>query len=367
MRRGTTGAMIAVLALFAAGCSAGAAAEEQTPPEQTTVAPTTPAPEETSEAPAAGAVNALDLTGPAEAADTPDMEPVVENPEPALPATLTDASGAEVTITSADRVLSLDLYGTITDTVIGLGLADRLVGRANSDLQDVLADLPVVTQGGHDLNAEAVLNLRPDVVLTNDTIGTPASYEQLEAGGVTVVRFEQVPSFEGITTAIEEVGAAFGMTEEAARLAEDTEDRLAAALEAVDALSAATPRAPRGAVLYVRGTAGVFFILGADYGAADILEALGLEDVAKENGINDLKPANAESLVSLDPEIVLAMTSGIESSGGLDGFLDRPGMSATTAGMNERVVTAGDTQLLAYGPRTPENLVALAEAIYTEQ
>src|SRR5699024_7545799 len=114
-------------------------------------------------------------------------------------------------------------------------------------------------------------NLRPDLVLTNTTIGTPASYEQLEAGGVTVVRFEQIPSFEGIGTTIEQVGAAFGMTEEATRLAEDTEVRLADAIEQVEALSAATPREPRGVVLYVRGTAGVFFILGGEYGATDIL------------------------------------------------------------------------------------------------
>ena len=111
----------------------------------------------------------------------------------------------------------------------------------------------------------------------------------------------------------------------------------------------------------------VFFILGGGYGATDILEALGLEDVAEENGIEDLKPANAEALVSLDPEIVLAMKGGVESSGGIDGFLARPGMEATTAGMKQRIITAGDTQLLAYGPRTPEHLVAIAEAIYTEQ
>ncbi|QGH68631.1 hemin ABC transporter substrate-binding protein [Pseudactinotalea sp. HY158] len=361
-------ATIAALAMLAAGCSAPATGGDPAATATTgaTAATPTGAATEGEDAGEPGAVvNALDLTGPAHAADVPDMEPVVTRARPSLPVTITDAAGEQVTIEKADRLLSLDLYGTLTDTVIGLGLGDSLVGRANSDLQASLADLPVVTRGGHDLNVEAILGLEPDLILTNTTIGTAAAYSQLEAGGVTVVRFEQIPTFEGIATTIEAVGAAVGMAVEATTLAEDTQDRLTVALERVEELAAGTPRPPRGLVLYVRGTAGVFFILGAEYGAADILGALGLADVAGENGIDNLRPANAESLVSLDPEIVLAMDDGVESSGGIDGFLDRPGMAATTAGMNERVVTAADSQLLAYGPRTPENLVALAEAIYT--
>lgn len=315
---------------------------------------------------AAAARNALELTGPAEAADVPDMQTVVTGVEPSLPATLTDASGSEVTITSAERILSLDLYGTLTDTLIGLGLDDRLVGRANSDTQDALEDLPVVTRGGHDLNVEAVLQLEPDLVLTNTTIGSEAMYEQLESAGVTVVRFEQVPSLDNIETEILQVGQALGVEAAAEELAEHTSSELEGAKEQVDALRSQTPREPRGAVLYIRGTAGVFFIVGADYGASEILDFLGLEDVAKANGITDLKPANAESLVSLDPEIILAMSEGVASTGGIDGLLERPGMSATTAGEKERIITAPDTQLLSYGPRTPENLLALAEAIYTD-
>lgn len=308
--------------------------------------------------------NALELTGPAEADTVPDMEPVTQG-SPELPATVEDSAGHTVKVESADRILALDLYGTLTDTVIGLGLSDRLVGRSNSDTQKALEDLPVVTKDGHDLNVEAVLNLEPDLILTNTTIGSDALYQQLESAGVTVVRFDHVPSLDSIPKSIIQVGQTFGMSEEGEELAQHTSDELAEAKEAVDQLRAQTPREPRGAVLYVRGTAGVFFILGSDYGAADVIQFLGLDDVAEDNGITDLKPANAEALVSLDPEIILAMSQGVESTGGVDGLLDRPGMSATTAGANQRIITAADSQLLSYGPRTPQNLVALAEAIYT--
>ncbi|MDT0201938.1 ABC transporter substrate-binding protein [Nocardioides sp. AE5] len=317
-------------------------------------------------APAPDASNALELTGPAKAATIPDMAPVVTDPQTSFPATVTDATGKAVTITSADRVLALDLYGTLTDTIIGLGLVDRLVGRANSDLNPLMADLPVITSGGHDLSIEAILSLRPDLVLTNTTIGSEANYRQLESAGVTVVRFELVPSFEAIDGTIDLVAQSMGASEHAAELITAVDAEMIAARTEIEAMRAATPRTPKAVVLYVRGTAGIFFILGRDYGASDVLEALGLADVAAANGITDLKPANAEALVSLNPEIVLAMSHGIESAGGVDGFLKRPGMSATTAGQNRRVISAADNQLLAYGPRTPASLLALAKAIYTD-
>lgn len=315
--------------------------------------------------PAAGAKNALTASGPATAKTVPDVKPVVRDAKSTLPTTTKDATGKTIKVSSANRVLALDLYGTLTDTVVGLGMQDRLVGRSNSDTQKALKNLPVVTTSGHDLNVEAVLNLKPDLVLTNTTIGNAAKYRRLEAAGVTVVRFDQVPHLSGIQPAIEQVGSALGARAAAKKLGDRTARQLRKAHTTISGLRTKTPRKPRAAVLYVRGTAGVFFILGSDYGAGDVIDALGLEDVAKKNGITTLKPANAEGLVTLNPEIVLAMSQGVASSGGVDGLLKRPGFSATTAGKKKRVVMAADSQLLSYGPRTPPSLVALARAIYT--
>jgi iron complex transport system substrate-binding protein len=359
-------AVALVAALSLASCSGASTSPSS---ENPTTASSSSATGTAGSAPAtadAAGVDALSLTGPTQAATVPDVTAAVKNPQPSLPAKVKDSNGKTITVKSTDRILALDLYGTLTDTVIGLGLEQNLVGRSNSDTQAALKDLPVVTQSGHDLNTEAVLNLNPTLILTNTTIGSEEKYAQLENAGVTVVRFEQTPSLDSIDDTIEEVGDAVGLPDAAGTLAKRTEEDLDAAEATIASLKANTPQAPRAVVLYVRGTAGVFFILGKDYGASDIIDALGLEDSAAENGITQLKPANAESLVSLDPEIVLAMEDGVKSAGGVDGLLKRPGMSATTAGSTKRVITAADGQLLAYGPRTPGNLVALAKAIYTK-
>lgn len=309
-------------------------------------------------------VDALTLSGSADAVDVPDMQPVLTSPEPHFPATVTDARGTDITVNSADRVIALDLYGTLVDTIIGLGLTDRLVGRGASDTQAVLEDLPVVSTDGIGLSAEAVLSLRPDVVLTTMTIGSPQAYDQIEAAGVAVVRFDTVPSLAELPESMTRVASVFGMADQADDLIAHTEAELASAREEIAALASATPRPPRALVLYVRGTAGMFFIFGAGYGIADILTELHLDDIASKAGIEKLVPANPESLVTLDPEIILTMRAGLETGGGVPALLKRPGISATTAGEKERIITADDAQLLSYGPRTPAALVSVAKAIY---
>ncbi len=355
-----TAAALAVAVLVVTGCGSGSDDSAST---------TTRAPGDGSASTVAGhpdAVDALSIEGPTVVPDVPVVDAPDEAASPQLPATVTDADGNQVEVTSADRVIALDLYATLTDTMIGLGLADTLVGRAASDTQEVLADLPVVSRDGLELNTEAVLDLRPDLILTNLTIGTERVYAQLEAAGITVVRFPEVPHIDQISESIHRVGEVFGLSTEADALADRTQDQLDEAREEIAALRSKTPREPRAIVLYVRGPSGLFFIFGPEYGASDVLEELGLDDVAGDSGITDLAPANAESLVSLDPEIILTMKDGVESTGGVEGLMARPGLAETTAGRAERLVMAGDNQLLSYGPRTPANLVALARAIYTD-
>ena len=86
------------------------------------------------------------LRGPNSAADTPEIQPMVDTPTPAFPVTFKDFNGTEVTVKSADRVLALDLYGTLAQQMIALGLSGRLVGRVTSSTEQSLAHLPLVTQ-----------------------------------------------------------------------------------------------------------------------------------------------------------------------------------------------------------------------------
>nr|EEI14753.1 periplasmic binding protein [Corynebacterium accolens ATCC 49725] len=294
--------------------------------------------------------------------DFDDIEPVTGKAQPALPVELTDADGYDVTVTDASRILALDIYGTYTKTLSGLGLADNIVGRTVSSTEPNLADLPVVTEGGHNINVEAVLELNPTLLIVDHSIGPRDAIDQIRAAGITTVVMEPERTIDSVGEDITTLGDALGLPDEARELADRSNKEIDEAKEAIKEL---VPDAPmRMAFLYARGNGGVFFIMGDGTGAKDLIEGIGGVDLAEENNLSYAEPANAEALARINPEVIIMMTNGLESTGGIDGLLERPGVAQTTAGQKKRIVTIPDGQSLAFGPMTGQTLVKLAKAVY---
>ncbi|WP_431279095.1 heme/hemin ABC transporter substrate-binding protein [Leifsonia poae] len=356
--RFTAFAAVVAASLLLSGCGIGV--ENATAPTASSSSSTSVAPDAR-----AGLENPRTIAGPSTAATVADVAPIAKDPTPKLPVTMTDAGGASVTVTDASRILALDIYGTLAETVVGLGLGDRLVGRGSSNTLDSMKDLPLVTQNGHELNGEAILALRPTLVLTDTTLGPREVQDQLRASGVTVVFFDPKRSISTIGSQVETVAQAVGLDALGRKLAA----RIATELDAAKAKIAEVAPAdeaekPRIAFLYVRGTAGVFFLFGKGMGPDDLIDAVGGVDVATAAGITGSKPANSEALLATNPDVFLMMTDGLASTGGIDGLLKRPGVADTAAGQHRRIVDMADGQVLSFGPATPAVLLSLADAIY---
>jgi iron complex transport system substrate-binding protein len=303
------------------------------------------------------------LLGSSTAAAVSSITPIESDVTPSLPVTVTDETGTAVTITDTSRIIALDLYGTLADTVVGLGLGDNLVGRGSTNTSEAMADLPVVTQDGHQLNGEAVLALEPTVVLTDTSIGPREVQDQLRASGVAVVFFASTRTMDSVADQINAVAEALGVDEAGEELAARSVQEIADAQSEIAEMTAGIDPL-RIAFLYVRGNGSVFFILGEGSGADDLIASIGGNDVATAAGISGTKPANSEALLALNPELILVMSSGLESTGGLEGLLGRPGVSDTVAGQNHRIVDMNDGQVLSFGPSTGAVLHSLAGAVY---
>lgn len=304
-------------------------------------------------------------TGPATATAEARITPVTERAEPALPITYTDSRGKTISVEKADRILALDVAGTLGTTVYALGLGDRLIGRDVSTGIPELADLPVVTHNGHELNGEAILDLAPDLILTDYGIGPLEVQLQLEDSGIPMIILSDQRNRDSIAPQIREVAQALGVPAQGDQLAERVETDIAAAEARVDQLAPADPaQRLRMAFLYIRGTAGVYSWLGKGSGADDLISALDGIDIASEAGVPDSRPINAEALVKSDPDLLLLMSHGLESVGGVDGLGSMPGVGQTDAGRNRCVIDMLDYQVLSFGPLFPATLDALATAIY---
>ena len=294
--------------------------------------------------------------------DLEEVVPVTNSPEPQLPVSLTDADGYDVVVEDVSRILALDFYGTFTKTVRGLGLADNLVGRTVASQEESLQDLPVVTHGAHALNAEAILELRPSVLVINHSIGPSEVIDQVREAGVTTVVVEDDHSLEKMGAQIRRLGEVLGLADEGVALAQRSEEELADAKAAIAQIAPDEPL--RIAFLYARGANGVFYILGRDSGTDDLIDGIGGIDVATANDIGAPSPASPEALAELNPEVYIMMSGSLESVGDIEGLLERPGVAQTIAGQKQRVIALPDGQALAFGPQSGQLLLEAARAIY---
>lgn len=295
----------------------------------------------------------------AEIAD-PDPEPIDSAPVPTLPVTVRSFDGADVTVSDNSRIVTADQYGTLTTTVYALGLGDNLVGRDTSSEFPAVADVTDVTPGGHSLSAEGILALDPTVVLTDTSIGPRAVQDQLRAAGIPVVFFDPTRTMAGVTDQIVAVAAALGVPTQGDRLAARTNAEIAQARE----LAPADGEPLKIAFLYMRGPA-IKMLAGPGSGADALIEALGAEDAGTASGLSQqFVPITSEALIAAAPDVILMMTGGLASIGGIDGLEQVPGIAQTPAGQTGRVVEMADGVVLSFGPNTGKVLAALAKAVY---
>ncbi|CAN5409771.1 hemin ABC transporter substrate-binding protein [soil metagenome] len=283
-----------------------------------------------------------------------------------LPATIADSQGTTVTVTDTSRILALDLYGSLSRAVFELGLGKNVVGRdISSDFAEV-ADRPLVTENGHDLNAEAILALDPTVIITDTSLGPWDTILQMRDAGVPVVVVDSKRSIDTIGSLIGSVADALGVPARGTELTTRITARVTAKVAEIAAVAPAdTADRLRMVFLYVRGQAGVYYMFGEGSGADSLIDSLGGVDVAKEIGWKGMRPVTDEGIISAAPDLILVMTKGLESVGGVDGLLDSiPALAQTPAGENRRVVDMADTEILSFGPDTARVLDALAVAVY---
>lgn len=275
-------------------------------------------------------------------------------PEPHLPATVRSADGHRVKVRSAERIVPLT--GSLSELVFSLGLGKHVVARDITATFAQAEKLPVVTRA-HDVSAESVLSLKPTLVLAETTTGPAEAVDQIRKAGIPLVVLKPAKELADVGTRIDAVAAALGVEKAGDRLRKRTDQRIAAVRKDI-------PRGgkrPRVAFLYVRGSASVYLLGGAESGAASLIEAAGGVDAGKESGLKkDFTPITSEALAEAAPDVLLVMTKGLESVDGVDGLLKVPGVAETPAGQQRSVVSIDDGVLLNYGPRTDDVLKDLA-------
>lgn len=264
---------------------------------------------------------------------------------PAAALQVTDDRGVVVTMERPpQRIVSV--LPSLTETVCELGACARLVGvdRYSNHPASVRA-LPQVG-GGMDPNIEAIVALKPDVVLMSKA---SRGAERLEALGVKVVALEP-------RTAVD-VQRVLGKVGEV--LAVPDAQRVWRAIDAgVSAAAQSLPPGARKNRVYFEVSRGPY-AAGTTSFIGEILQRLGVRNVVGPE-LGPFPRINPEYVVRADPDLILIGELNAH------GLAQRPGWAALRAIREDRicVFTAAEADVLVRpGPRMADAARLLARCI----
>ncbi|GAB3917848.1 heme/hemin ABC transporter substrate-binding protein [Larkinella terrae] len=255
---------------------------------------------------------------------------------------ITRVSAYAQDVSKTDRIVSLN--GTVTEILCDLGLQNQIVGvDITSTYPAAMDKMPKV---GHNRNigAEAVLALRPTVILAAKANGSmdikPEVLQQFKSAGVKTLIFDQEASVAGTKALIHEVAKAVGATAKATALTRKLDADLAKVKKPA--------KAQKVLFIYARGT-GTMMVSGRNTPIEKIVQLAGAQNAF--NDFDNYKPLTPEALVVGNPDVILLFTSGLESLGGIEGLLKVQGIAQTNAGKNRRVIEMDGQLLTGFSPR----------------
>ncbi|MEM9731434.1 MAG: ABC transporter substrate-binding protein [Myxococcota bacterium] len=234
-----------------------------------------------------------------------------------------DADGHVVPVRAYERIASAS---TIADQVLLRILEPSRVAAVSRHSLDGPDD-PWRYDGkigiGRAEDLEAIIELRPDLVLLNGFIDV-RTVQRMKEAGLTVFNLGEMRGTETLIPNIKQVAAVVGVPERGEALAEEFTRRF-------DAVAGRIPEGEKQRALYAGihgdrlygGTAGTSF--------HDVLDAAGLIDVAAEAGYRDWPAYTNEQILTLDPPWIITNDKSEEA------FCRHPGFHALSACANGRV------------------------------
>jgi len=233
------------------------------------------------------------------------------------------------------------LAPSLSEIVLALGAGDRLAGVTRFDDDPRTAKVPRIG-GYNDPQPEAVLAVKPDLILAEPAPANRGAVETLARLGIPVDAFP-LATVADIEAAMTGIARLLGRAPQGATLRQRIER---ARLEA----RAKARGLPRVRALLVFGL-DPLVVAGRTSFAGELLEDAGGSNAAGESDAPFFR-LSAEAAVRAAPEVIVLC--GVDAPPGRDAV---PGLGKT------RTVSLRSTALLHPGPRIPEALDDLAAAL----
>lgn len=254
------------------------------------------------------------------------------------------------------RILSLG--GAVTEILYELGAANRIVA------VDSTSQYPPEALKTHEnvgylraLSTEGVLSIAPDTIIASDKAGPPEVVRALKASGIDYFEVNDDPTPDALANRVRLIAAKVGMAVNGDTLVKRIEKGFAELATARNGLT----RKP--SVLFIIGLQSSRATVGGTDTVADaMLKLAGATNAAAS--LTGFKPVSEESIIAMDPEAIVVMSRTAGHSI-VDAVLALPGVAATRAGRDRRLIEMDGLYVVGFGPRAPDAAADLLKMLQT--
>ena len=301
---------------------------------------------------ACGASDTAVSSGTTAAADT-DVDTAATDDAAATDET----TGAEETADAVpadgpQRIVSLS--ATATEMLYAIGAGDQVI--AVDSLSNFPPDAPVTDLSAFEPNLEAIAAEDPDLVVLSFDPGDIVS--GLEDAGIPTLLQEPAATLDDVYAQLADLGVATGQIDGAA-------DVVAEMRTAIDDIVAATPVGDEPIRIY-HEIDGTFFSASSNSFIGQLYGLLGVSNIADEAdtdgfGYPQLSP---EYILEADPQLIVIPEFAGYTAADVSA---RPGWGVISAVQNDAVLVVNDDIASRWGPRIPQFLTIISEALVAQQ
>ncbi len=257
-----------------------------------------------------------------------------------------------------ERIISAG--SAVTELILALHAEQSLIA------VDVTSQLPEGQQlpkiGYHRrLSAEGLLALSPTKLIGSDEMGPAPVLQQLKSTGVDIEVVNTQANVDGLKARIDQIAAILNKPQEAQQLKSLVDQQ-------VQNLKANQPTNQKKKVLFLLIHEGrAANVAGTDTTPDAIINLAGAINPAADK-ITAYKPLSSESMVEMQPDVILVSGRSFEKLGGPDAIIKMmPLLAATPAGQNKQIMTIDGAALVGgLGLKSLAEAKRLNQLLYTQ-
>ncbi len=257
-----------------------------------------------------------------------------------------------------ERIISAG--SAVTELILALHAEQSLIA------VDVTSQLPDGQQlpkiGYHRrLSAEGLLALSPTKLIGSDEMGPAPVLQQLKSTGVDIEVVNTQANVDGLKARIDQIAAILNKPQEAQQLKSLVDQQ-------VQSLKANQPTNQKKKVLFLLIHEGRAANVAGTYTTPDaIINLAGAINPAADK-ITAYKPLSSESMVEMQPDVILVSGRSFEKLGGPDAIIKMmPLLAATPAGQNKQIMTIDGAALVGgLGLKSLAEAKRLNQLLYTQ-